>query len=141
MALHMNRDRLWYSLSRDGLRFDAPKELTANRTLDDRYIVAIGWVTDGKTVFGCLYGAGAVPGLNQNRIFAKWLQKRVVFVSDDGAVIGDERANGPDRVRFTVPAGGARGHFEVYAEDGKTLLYRGSSVTVRPGEVWRFRRN
>jgi len=28
--------------------------------------------------------AGAVPELNRNRIFARWLQKKVVFTSEDG---------------------------------------------------------
>jgi len=103
--------------------------------------VAVRLVTDGKTVFGVFYGAGAVPSLDQNRIFAKWLQKKVVFRTKDSTWGEGARAYGPDRVQIPVPAGtGAKGRFEVYAEDGRTVLYRSPEVTVRAGEIWQFSR-
>ncbi len=137
MGLHMNGQHLWYSLSNDGMRFGAPQEYARNQSGADKYIVAIGWVVDGQRLLGALYGAGAVPALNENRIFAKWLQKRVVFVSSAGSPIEADAAHGPDAVRFGLPANvPLKGHFDVWADDGKTLLFSGPEVTVRPGEIW-----
>lgn len=136
MALHMNTDTLWYCLSSDGLRFGDEREITRNRDADDRYMVAVGWVCDEARVYGVLYGAGAVGQLNENRIFAKWLQKRLVFQTADGSLGDEALASGPDRVRLPVPPEGSQGRFEVYAEDGQTLLHRGPEVTLRPGEIW-----
>ena len=136
MALHMNGNKLWYSLSADGMKFAPMKKLTDNQGAFDRYMVAVGWVCDDTAVYGYLYGAGAVQSLNQNRIFAKWLQKRVEFVSG-GKVAGRcTAASGPDRARMKLPAGGLTGRFRVFAEDGRSRLCESGEVTVRPGEVW-----
>ena len=123
MGLHRNCDKLWYSISTDGMKFDAPLELGSNIGAGDRYIVAIGWVTRGNRVLGCLYGAGADSGLAQNRIFGRWLQKKVVFVASDGTRYEPTSAIGPDRQTLKIPQGKAiNGTFELYAEDGITLL-------------------
>lgn len=123
MGLHMNGQSIWYSLSNDGLHFQPEHELLKNLDDDDRYIVAVGWVVDGDRVLGVLYGAGAVPQLNRNRIFARWLQRRVVFISDDGTRCEPLRALGPDRQLLAIPKNmKPEGHFEVYAEDGTTML-------------------
>lgn len=123
MALHMNRDKLWYSLSADGMRFDAPRELAKNLGDADRYIVAVGWVVRSNRVLGFLYGAGAIPELCRNRIFGRWLQKKVVFVASDGTRYEPAGALGPDRQIIKLPQGTElEGVFEVYAEDGVTLL-------------------
>ena len=123
MALHRNTDRLWYSLSTDGLRFGAERELASHLDNRDRYIVAVGWVVRGQRLLGFLYGAGAVPTLNRNRIFARWLQKKVVFVTDEGKRLTPAWSLGPDRQLIPLDkAGKLAGHFEVFAEDGKTRL-------------------
>ncbi len=123
MGLHMNGDKLWYSLSSDGMKFDAPKELLANQGAADRYMVAIGWVTRGNRVLGLLYGAGAVNALNENRIFGRWLQKKVVFVASNDTRYEPSAACGPDRQIIKVPQDKEiSGAFEIYAEDGVTLL-------------------
>lgn len=123
MGLHMNGDKLWYSLSSDGMKFDAPKELAKNLGDADRYMVAIGWVTRGNRVLGFLYGAGASSALASNRIFGRWIQKKVVFVASDGTRYEPSSAVGPDRQIIKVPQGKELdGTFEVYAENGVTLL-------------------
>ena len=138
MALHQNTDRLWYSLSNDGREFGAVREITANQSQADHFIVAVGWVSDAHSIYGFLYGAGPVPTLDQNQIFAKWLQKRVVFESASGT-IEPEAAIGPNSALLPVSsADGIDGRFAVYAEDGNTLLYHGEKVRVHRGEVWRF---
>ena len=131
MGLHMNGDKLWYSLSADGMKFEAPRELVKNQGDADRYIVAIGWVTRGNRVLGFLYGAGAVPELCRNRIFGRWLQKKVVFVASDGTRYEPSSALGPDRQIIKIPQGKELdGTFEVYAEDGVTLLGKSPGKAV-----------
>lgn len=137
MAAHMNGDTLWYALSRDGMSFAPRHVLTRCRSEADRYMVAVGWVTDGERLYGFLYGAGATPHLNENRIFAKWLQKRVEVTLEDGSVPETLGAVGPDTVRLALPQGEAKGTLRVYAEDGETVLGEVADVTWRPGQRWR----
>jgi len=123
MGLHMNREALWYSMSPDGDTFAPEQPLLTHAGPEDRYIVALGWVTDGNRLLGMLYGAGAVPELNRNRIFARWLQKKVVFTSEDGTVCEPAGAIGPDRQLIRIPEGvNSKGTLQVFAEDGATPL-------------------
>lgn len=136
MGLHANGDRLWYTLSQDPAQFPAEIELARNVGDQDRYIVAIGWVTQGDRVLGAVYGAGAVPELNRNRLFARWLQKRVVFVDASGQRHEATGALGPDRQIIRLPEGGPiEGRFEVYAEDGRTPLGADLPATVQRGQI------
>ena len=130
MGLHMNRNELWYGLSKDGLRFGEAVTLGKSLSDADRYIVAIGWVVKGdqekpgRRLLGYLYGAGADPGLASNRIFARWLQKKAVFVSDSGSEFAPSLARGPDRQLISTE--GARefhGRMVLYAEDGLSLIH------------------
>jgi hypothetical protein len=123
MGLHRNCDRLWYSLSADGMHFEPERELVSHLWDADRYIVAVGWVVQDGRLLGLLYGAGAVPGLDRNRIFARWLQKRIVFLSADGKRYEPTRSLGPDRQLIALNGRKEiQGHFEVFGEDGKTRL-------------------
>ncbi len=138
MALHMNTDRIWYSLSQDEIHFSPEQVLTLHQGAADRYIVAVGLVADSKAVYGVLYGAGAIPALDENRIFAKWLQKRVVFEASGGNIEPDS-AFGPDAARIAIPDGsGLQGRFAIYAEDGQTALLRSKTVRLQAGEIWRL---
>ena len=119
------------------MSFDPVHVLTNNQSEADRYMVAVGIVTDGERVLGIFYGAGASKGLAENRIFAKWLQKRVVFETAAGTLSEGALGLGPDAL--LLPASEeATGRFLVYAEDGVTLLHAGDEVTVRPGDVWQI---
>ena len=136
MGLHMNTQKLWYSLSADGLRFQPPQELAANKGDSDCFIVAMGWVVKNRRVLGFLYGAGEVSSLDRNRIFARWLQKRVVFIADDGARCEPAGALGPDRQVIAVPRDKqVTGAFVVYDDDGVTELLR-SAGTLTSGAVF-----
>ena len=138
MAMHMNGDTLWYSLSSDGIRFDQPKQLAKNLGEKDRYMVAIGWVMHGNSLLGFLYGAGEVPTLDRNRIWARWLQKKVVFVASDGVRYEGSGALGPDRQIIRVPRDKAiAGHFELYSEDSTTPLITGAEATIASGAVFK----
>jgi hypothetical protein len=137
MAMHMNGDQMWYALSRDGMAFEPRKLLTRNQSAADRYMVAVGIVTDGVTVYGFLYGAGAEPHLAANRIFAKWLQKKVVLHTHGGDW-AEAEALGPDMQRLRVPEGVTTGSFEVFAEDGRTSLGAAADVALRSGGRYRI---
>jgi hypothetical protein len=135
MGLHMNRADTWYALSRDGLHFGPEQPLVSSLGGADRYIVAVGWVCEGPRLLGVLYGAGAVPGLNRNRIFARWLQKRIVFTAEDGTRFEGMEAMGPDRVLIPLPLESVTGRFEVYAEDGVTRLGDSVPATIASGGI------
>ena len=98
---------------------------------------------------GALYGAGAVATLDHNRIFGQWLQRKVIFVGGDSAVIWGVNASaaGPDAQLLesnkAVPPGTPPvGKFHVYDSDfvdmqrRGTLLYVSDVVSVAPGDIW-----
>ena len=146
LGLHENGAHLWQAVSTNGFSFPPPQPLVTNLTAADAYIVALGWVTrgsqetTGRKLLGVLYGAGPVPGLDHNSIHARWLQKRTVFVADDGVRVTGTKALGPDRQLLVMPAGQSiRGRFEFYAEDGQTLLGASAEQTIRCGQTFRLR--
>jgi hypothetical protein len=145
MGLHENGRRLWQTVSTNGAAFPASQTLLTNLGPADTYIVALGWVargaqeSPGRKLLGVLYGAGPVPGLNENSIYARWLQKRVVFVANDGTRIPGTKSLGPDRQLLALPdTGPVTGRFEVYGEDGMTLLGTSDLQTTSRGQTYRL---
>ena len=145
MGLHGNGPRLWQTVSTNGLAFPAARPLLTNLDAADAYIVALGWVTRGpqesagRKLLGVLYGAGPSPALNENSICARWLQKRVVFVANDGTRLAGTKAFGPDRQLLPLSGTNAlTGRFEVYAEDGLTLLGVSPPRSIRRGQSSRL---
>jgi len=145
MGLHENGTRLWQTVSTNGTAFPPARMLATNLGADDAYIVALGWVvrgpqeSPGRKLLGVLYGAGPVSALNQNSIYARWLQKRVVFVANDGTRYPGTKALGPDRQLLAVPdAGPVTGRFEVYGEDGVTLIGVSATQAARRGQTFRL---
>ena len=138
MALHANTDKLWYSLSSDGMKFGPERPLGANQSAADKYIVAVGWVTRDRNLLGFLYGAGAVPSLDRNRIFARWLQKKLVFTPDAGGAMEAAGALGPDRQVFSLRGKSElTGRLQAYREDGKTPLGEPRAIKLVSGAVYR----
>jgi hypothetical protein len=135
MALHANRGALYYTLSENPAKFPPTKVLFEHLGNSDRFMVADGWVIRGDCVLGVLYGAGANPNLAENRIFARWVQKKVAFVTDRGAIEA-ARAMGPDRAVLEIPAE-VHGHFEISSEFGE-LIGRSSDMTIQPRTVYRI---
>jgi hypothetical protein len=145
MGLHENGARLWQTVSTNGAAFPASRMLLANLDAADAYIVALGWVvrgpqeSPGRKLLGVLYGAGPVRSLDHNSIYARWLQKRVVFVANDGTRFPGTKALGPDRQLLAFPDGTpVTGKFEVYAEDGVAWLGTSALQTLNPGQVYRL---
>jgi hypothetical protein len=146
MGLHENGSRVWQSVSRDGLAFPAGRTLFTNLDAADLYIVAIGWVVrgeqelPGRKLLGVLYGAGPTPALNRNSIYARWLQKRLIFVAEDGTRYAGTKSLGPDRQLLAVPdPGPVTGRFEVYTEDGLLLLGKSVATSVSRGQSFELR--
>ena len=136
MGLHKNTDTLWYSLSNDGVNFQPQKTLFAHLGDQDKYIVALGFVVKGSRVLGVVYGAGAVSSLDRNRLFARWLQKKIVITGKDGVRHTAEGALGPERL-WVKTSGSLEGTMEVMDEDGVTLLGK-KEVKLTPGNVYRL---
>jgi hypothetical protein len=117
----------------------------------DKYMVSIGFVVDQTSTVlrGAVYGAGAIPQLDNNRVFAAWLQRRAVFRSSDNATVwgvGDAaRPRGPEAVELLTGAPSLVGNFYLYDSDYAnasregTLLAVSPTVTIAPGDVWEAR--
>jgi hypothetical protein len=138
MALHFNAQSLWYSLSNDGVSFSPEQLLFRHVSAQDQYIVALGFVMKGNQLLGTLYGASAVETLDQNQIFARWLQKKLIIRDDSGSTHQPTGGYGPDRQWFQTPQSGSiTGSVVVYAEDGVTPLASGS-VDASSGKAYQL---
>ncbi|MGH8082374.1 MAG: discoidin domain-containing protein [Lysobacter sp.] len=137
-AFHLNGDRLWYSVGQSLTQFPSAQTLFPHYDAADRYITSVGLVTDGARLYGALYGAGADVGLASNRIFAAWLQKKVIFESERSRWGDIEGARGPDKIVMRLSSPVETGRYAVYDTDGTTLLYRSPLMTIRSGDIWRF---
>ncbi len=135
MGVHFNGELVRYSLSSDGVSFAPEQILFPHLSAQDRYMVAVDFVTQGDKLLGVLYGASAVASLDQNQIFARWLQKKVVLVDSSGNQIPVQGSYGPDRQQFAISSGSLRGTIWVYAEDGLTPLATGQ-VQLAAGQSY-----
>jgi len=146
MGLHMNMDRTWFSLSSDGMNFAPMQPLFTNASPAERYIVAVGWVTSGaqekggRRLLGVLYGAGAVSALNQNRIFARWLQPRIVLHGEDGKTSIGATARGPERQLIPIRGKEWVGDLQLFDESGRELLGELKQTRLESGKVYRLKR-
>jgi hypothetical protein len=132
MALHMNTDRLFYTLSRDGMQFPEAKTLATSMGDAERYIVSVGWVVADNRLLGFLYGAGSKPTLDHNRIFARWLQKKVAINAPTAT--GDPTALGPDRQLLPL-ASAVTTAIELRDEAGGVMA-TSEPVELKPGRAY-----
>ncbi len=139
-GLHMNTDRSFYSIARRaGASFPPPRTLLEHAGDADRYIVAVGFVVagdqeqPGRRLLGVLYGAGATPTLDRNRIFAAWLQKKVI-VESAGERLEFDRALGPDRQVLRRDRSLA-GTIKLIAEDGQTVI-GSATIAMKSGRAY-----
>jgi hypothetical protein len=92
-------------------------------------MVALDFVTKGDKLLGVLYGASAVESLDQNQIFARWLQKKITITDSSGTQYSLQGGYGPDRQSFRLPSSGPlQGIITVYSEDGNTPLGKGTAI-------------
>ncbi|HEX5219551.1 MAG TPA: hypothetical protein VFZ59_08275 [Verrucomicrobiae bacterium] len=145
MGLHLNGAQTWFSLSPDGLNFAPIQPLFTNASPAERYIVAVGWVTRGeqeqagRRLLGVLHGAGAKPSLDANRIFARWLQPRIILRTADGRAFSGTHARGP--ARQLIPLTEAEvSNVELFDESGTQECGQLKSQHLQPGRVYRLER-
>ena len=112
-----------YSLSTDGVTFTSERLLFGGVSAADKYPTTPSFVTQSGRVLGVLYGADPYDFLDaQDRIFARWLQKKVVIQDSSGNSYALEGGYGPDRQWFAATSGNIQGTMTVFAEDGITPL-------------------
>jgi hypothetical protein len=129
------KQTIFFSLSNDSASFQPTQALFSNTSGSDFYIVSVGFVLKSNQLLGTLYGASAVPTLDQNEIFARWLQKKTIIVDTSGNQYSPQGGYGPDRQWFQSPASGSfQGTILVYAEDGVTPLASGA-INVLGGRL------
>ena len=151
LGLHANSQQTYMSSVVGGgppSTWPSSRVLFRHRDTTDNYIVSVGMVTDdaATTLRGALYGAGAVPQLDNNRVFATWLQRRAIFRSNDNATVwglGDAAsAHGPEKAVLCTNAASLAGRWFLYDADyvdessPGTLLAVSPQVTVATGDVW-----
>ena len=164
---HCNTNKVWFSTGRGPLAI-SPAQILFRATADvprssgpatariwanpepslttfanpalDPYIVSAGIVTDGTRLYGLLYGATADPNIDAQSLFARWLQRKVIFRNAEVRWGDNEVAFGPDSLRIYLDGGvtSATGNFDVYDSDGTTLLYTSPVVTIHSGDVWSY---
>jgi hypothetical protein len=133
-----NASSLWYSLSHDGIHFGATETLFSSlSTSQDRYIVSLGFVTSGNQLLGIVYGAGSDPALDENRIFGRWLQNKLVITDSAGTEHAVQGAFGPDRQWLQISGGTLQGTISVYSGDGLTPLAAGP-VSLGAGTAYQL---
>ena len=133
-----DKQSIFLSISNDGITFNDQHILFQNVSAQDRYIVALGFVTKGVQLLGALYGAGPVESLDQNQIFARWLQKKAVITDSANVQYSPHGGYGPDRQWFQISRSGSLGgKLNVYAEDGVSPLASGS-VNVSAGKAYQL---
>lgn len=147
MVSHQNQAAIYSSLTTDPSSFpqesllfnNIEAETEANDALDD-YIVSAGLVTDGTRLQGVLYAASTTSSLNNNKLFAIWLQKKVYFNNSSVGWGSVERGDGPNALRLGLASTSSveTGTVTIYDTDGTTLLYTSPKMTIVSGMHWRF---
>ena len=131
LGAHCNGQSVYYSASTTPYHFPPTKKLFSHRNSADDHMVSLGFVIDhtATRVLGALYGAGATSALDNNRVFAAWLQRHVLFVGADDEVVwgvGDaDRALGPDVVSMATNRKELSGKFMLYDTDYVNATARG----------------
>ncbi len=135
MGLHFNTASVFYALSTNGTNYNSEQILFQHPYgTNDQYMVSVGFAWQGNSLLGAIYGAGPVSALNENQLFARWLQKRLVLTNSSG-VVPALGGLGPDRQQFKPASSPFQGTLTAYAEDGTTVL--GSvSVNLTAGNVY-----
>jgi len=134
MALHMNTDRLFYTLSRDGMKFHEAKTLVTHIGDADRFIVSVGCVVAGdRRLLGFLYGAGSEPTLDRNRIFASWHHKQVTL---DKVPAAEPTALGPDRQLLPLESP-VTTTIDLH-DDAGAIMATSAPVELKPGRAYQL---
>jgi len=134
---HTNSNKLYMTCGTSLTNLGDPVqiiELSANE-----YMPTCCWVQDGSKIIGILYGHTTDPDLWDNRIYAQWLQKKLVF-SNASVSWEDEFSLSPSIERLDMNAGYdvETGTLKVYDTDGTTLLWTSPTFSMREGDVYTY---
>lgn len=144
-AYHHNTNQLWYSRGTNPSSPGTVTPLFTSTGSADYYITSAGWVVNGNRLLGVLYGAGPVISLDQNSIYARWLQQKVIFVISQSLALGTSgvQAYGPDILHIDMVSGQnvETGRFYIYDEDGTTHASTIPKATILTGDIWESRLN
>lgn len=114
-------------------------------------------VSDGRRLLGVLYGANngtdyrsGLESFVGNALFAKWLQKSILFYADGLGFVGNNpaliKARGPNVLQLAIPQLATRpytGKFMVKDEGGNVewndQLGQFPFITLQAGDIWEYR--
>eukprot|EP01084_Bolivina_argentea_P228385 385727_1 len=131
--------------------FPSDKIMFENLNHTDSYMTGMTWIVNKNSTIlnGALYSASN-NGINleNNGIYAIWLQKKCLFVLDDSEIVfgSDVGAlgNGPSSVFVNVNQTNMNGKFYIYDTDYVNLKNRGTNLYVSPsftvnvGDIWQL---
>jgi len=139
LLYHFNTQHIFQTLSTSKSSLGTPAVLLSNFGIEDKYIVNACLVQDNNKVQGILYGAGPVATCDQNSIYARWLQKKIVF-ENQYVTWNVQRGYGPKIGRLALSTGNKveTGYIKIYDTDGTTLLYTSPQVTMCEGDLWNY---
>ncbi|MCU0398597.1 MAG: hypothetical protein MUC73_10895 [Cyclobacteriaceae bacterium] len=138
MLLHQNTNQIGYSIGTSLTSFSNPQTLFYSQNLNDQYITSGSFVTSNNRIYGILYGASSVASLDKNAIYAKWLQKKVIFKNESVHWGEPAKALGPNRIILSTSTQIETGRFYIYDTDAMTLLFVSPTVSVRQGDIWNY---
>lgn len=142
LGTHLNAHFIELTLSNNLNYFPNSPNIIINRSQhpQDRFITSLGLVEDKNRLYGLLYASSSNIGFLDNKLYATWLQHKVIFENSHVRWGDIEEAFGPDRIEmFTnTPNQIETGRFYVYDSDGTSLIYTSPLVSVKSGDVWKF---
>lgn len=131
-------NQIVYSISTDETIFSIPSLIPLYKP-EASYLswaVTPTLVVRGNSVPGMWFGGGE---LARNHVYARWLQKKLEFVTSGGYPLETLGALGPDRIRLALPGTSpVTGEMRVYDDDGFRLLRHSTGVELRAGRIYRL---
>ncbi len=141
MGSHANIDYVDLRLSKsiNSFRLNDIESQKKMYSITKHKISTLGLIKDNNRLYGYLY-ASSTPATNlgDNKIYANWLQKKVIFQNSHIRWGDIEEAFGPDRIELFMNTQVETGKFYIYDSDGTTLLYTSPLVTMKSGDIWNY---
>ncbi|GAA0726099.1 hypothetical protein GCM10009430_32740 [Aquimarina litoralis] len=145
LGTHRNISNVQLTVSTNLNSFDKPfvfeRTLPTSNFPKDKNIATLGFVTNGNRLYGYMYGSSFKNSLTDNKIYANWLQKKVIFQNKHVRWGDQADAYGPNRVELYMNTQIETGNFYIYDSDGTTLLYKSPLVTMKSGDIWHYLNN
>jgi len=142
LASHLNNDKIELTLSDNLNSFPVNPNKILSEDPDnpnDQYITSVGLISDNNILMGLMYGASSNSQLMDNKIYAAWLQKKVIFKNNFVQWGDRENAYGPDTTLLYLDSQVETGKFYIYDEGTGTIpIFESPEVTMKSGDIWNF---